>query len=82
MPALYVPIILMLVALIFRGVAFEFRFKAERSKFLWDNAFLYGSLVATFFQGMVLGAFVQGFSTDGGVSSPAAPSISSRPSAW
>ena len=65
MPALYVPIILMLVALIFRGVAFEFRFKAERSKFLWDNAFFFGSLLATFFQGMVLGTFVQGFSTDG-----------------
>ena len=65
MPALYVPIILMLVALIFRGVAFEFRFKAERSKFLWDNGFFFGSLLATFFQGMVLGTFVQGFSTDG-----------------
>lgn len=65
MPALYVPIILMLIALIFRGVAFEFRFKSERSKFLWDNAFFFGSLLATFFQGMVLGAFVQGFSHDG-----------------
>ncbi|MCG7393518.1 cytochrome d ubiquinol oxidase subunit II [Microvirga sp. ACRRW] len=65
MPALYVPITLMLIALIFRGVAFEFRFKSERSKFLWDNAFFFGSLLATFFQGMVLGAFVQGFSTDG-----------------
>lgn len=65
MPALYVPITLMLIALIFRGVAFEFRFKSERSKFLWDNAFFLGSLAATFFQGMVLGAFVQGFSTDG-----------------
>ena len=52
----------MLIALIFRGVAFEFRFKAERSKFLWDYAFHYGSLVATFAQGVVLGAFVQGFS--------------------
>lgn len=65
MPALYVPITLMLIALIFRGVAFEFRFKSERSKFLWDNAFFFGSLAATFFQGMVLGAFVQGFATDG-----------------
>src|SRR3954451_7051285 len=65
MPALYVPIILMLIALIFRGVAFEFRFKADRSKFLWDNAFHYGSLLATFSQGVVLGAFVQGFSHDG-----------------
>jgi cytochrome d ubiquinol oxidase subunit II len=65
MPALYVPITLMLIALIFRGVAFEFRFKSERSKFLWDNAFFFGSLLATFFQGMVLGAFVQGFSNNG-----------------
>jgi cytochrome d ubiquinol oxidase subunit II len=65
MPALYVPIILMLIALIFRGVAFEFRFKSDRSKFLWDNAFFYGSLVATFSQGMVLGTFVQGFANDG-----------------
>jgi cytochrome d ubiquinol oxidase subunit II len=65
MPALYLPIMLMLISLIFRGVAFEFRFKSDRSKFLWDNAFFFGSLFATFFQGMVLGAFVQGFSTDG-----------------
>ena len=65
LPALYLPLILMLIALIFRGVAFEFRFKAEKSQFLWDNAFHYGSLVATFAQGMVLGAFVQGFSTEG-----------------
>jgi cytochrome bd ubiquinol oxidase subunit II len=55
----------MLIALIFRGVAFEFRFKADRSKRIWDHAFHYGSLVATFSQGVVLGAFVQGFSNDG-----------------
>lgn len=65
LPALYLPLILMLIALIFRGVAFEFRFKATRSQFIWDNAFHYGSLVATFAQGMVLGAFVQGFQTEG-----------------
>ncbi|GJE16569.1 cytochrome d ubiquinol oxidase subunit II [Methylobacterium marchantiae] len=65
LPALYLPLILMLLALIFRGVAFEFRFKAEKSQFLWDNAFHYGSLVATFAQGMVLGAFVQGFTIEG-----------------
>ena len=65
MPALYVPILVMLIALIFRGVAFEFRFKAERSKHLWDKSFHYGSLVATFSQGMVLGAFVQGFASNG-----------------
>jgi cytochrome d ubiquinol oxidase subunit II len=65
MPALYVPILLMLIALVFRGVAFEFRFKAERSKRLWDYSFHYGSLVATFAQGVVLGAFVQGFEVSG-----------------
>jgi cytochrome d ubiquinol oxidase subunit II len=65
MPALYLPLIGMLIALVFRGVAFEFRFKAETSRYVWDNAFHYGSLAATFFQGMVLGAFVQGFSNDG-----------------
>ena len=65
MPALYVPILLMLIALAFRGVAFEFRFKAEASKRIWDNAFHYGSVVATFSQGMVLGAFVQGFKVEG-----------------
>ncbi|MCJ2032691.1 cytochrome d ubiquinol oxidase subunit II [Methylobacterium sp. J-068] len=65
LPALYLPLILMLIALIFRGVAFEFRFKADRSRFVWDNAFHYGSLVATFAQGMVLGAFVQGFQIEG-----------------
>ncbi|HEX2136770.1 MAG TPA: cytochrome d ubiquinol oxidase subunit II [Microvirga sp.] len=65
MPALYVPLLIMLIALIFRGVAFEFRFKADRSKRLWDYAFTYGSLVATFAQGMVLGAFVQGFAVEG-----------------
>ncbi|GJE46478.1 cytochrome d ubiquinol oxidase subunit II [Methylobacterium soli] len=65
LPALYLPIILMLIALIFRGVAFEFRFKADRSQAIWDYAFHYGSLIATFAQGMVLGAFVQGFQIEG-----------------
>ena len=65
LPALYIPILVMLIALIFRGVAFEFRFKAERSKRIWDYAFHYGSLVATFAQGVVLGAFVQGFKVEG-----------------
>ncbi|GJE60916.1 cytochrome d ubiquinol oxidase subunit II [Methylobacterium trifolii] len=65
LPALYLPLILMLIALIFRGVAFEFRFKADRSQPVWDYAFHYGSLVATFAQGLVLGAFVQGFKVEG-----------------
>ena len=65
MPALYLPIILMLLGLVFRGVAFEFRFKAVTSKRIWDLAFHFGSLVATFSQGMVLGAFVQGIAVQG-----------------
>lgn len=61
LPALYLPLLFMLVALVFRGVAFEFRFKAgERSRFLWDLAFAAGSTVAAFCQGLVLGAVVQG----------------------
>jgi len=61
MPAFYIPIILMLLGLIFRGVSFEFRFKAEgKSRRIWDYTFHFGSLVATFMQGMVLGTFVHG----------------------
>ena len=66
MPALYMPVILMLLGLIFRGVAFEFRFKATgRSRRFWDYCFHFGSLAATFMQGMVLGAFVQGIKVQG-----------------
>jgi cytochrome d ubiquinol oxidase subunit II len=60
MPALYAPIIAMLLALIFRGVAFEFRWRTQRRRFLWDWSFFLGSLVATFAQGIALGALVQG----------------------
>lgn len=65
LPALYVPVILMLLCLIFRGVAFEFRFKANRSRRVWDIAFHYGSLGAAFLQGMILGGFVQGIEVEG-----------------
>ena len=59
--ALYLPLILMLIGLIFRGVAFEFRFKAKDDKrHLWDKAFIGGSIAATFFQGVALGAFIDG----------------------
>ncbi|HAL47952.1 MAG: cytochrome d ubiquinol oxidase subunit II [Rhodospirillaceae bacterium] len=58
--AFYLPLSVMLIALIFRGVAFEFRFKANRSRYLWDIAFNLGSAIAAFAQGVVLGAFVQG----------------------
>ncbi len=62
MPAFYIPIILMLLGLIFRGVAFEFRFKTEskNEQKIWDYSFHFGSLIATFFQGVMLGAFIQG----------------------
>lgn len=60
MPALYAPIIAMLLALVFRGVAFEFRWKTRRGKMIWDWAFNVGSTAAAFFQGIALGAFVQG----------------------
>ena len=60
MPALYAPIIGMVLALVFRGVAFEFRWKTERGRRLWDWAFAGGSIIATLAQGMALGALVQG----------------------
>ena len=65
MPALYFPILAMLLGLIFRGVAFEFRPTARTSKKRWDEAFFWGSLVATFAQGCVLGKYVQGFPVEG-----------------
>lgn len=66
MPAFYMPVILMLLGLIFRGVAFEFRFKATgRSRRIWDYAFHFGSLAASFMQGMILGAFVRGIEVEG-----------------
>jgi cytochrome bd ubiquinol oxidase subunit II len=64
-PAVYFPILVMLLALMFRGVAFEFRFRHERLRRFWDGAFCGGSIVATLAQGVVLGAFIQGFKVDG-----------------
>jgi cytochrome bd ubiquinol oxidase subunit II len=64
-PAVYFPILIMLLALVFRGVAFEFRFKHAAVRRFWDGAFCGGSLVATFAQGVVLGAFIQGFHVEG-----------------
>jgi cytochrome bd ubiquinol oxidase subunit II len=60
LPALYIPIILMLLGLIFRGVAFEFRFRTERWRGVWDSGFALGSATAGFMQGIALGALVQG----------------------
>ncbi len=63
--AFYAPLIVMLLALIFRGVAFEFRFRDRDHKPIWDLSFAAGSIVATFCQGVVLGAFIQGIEIDG-----------------
>lgn len=60
MPALYAPIIAMLLALIFRGVAFEYRHRTKRFRHVWNGSFFAGSLVAAFAQGVALGALVQG----------------------
>jgi cytochrome bd ubiquinol oxidase subunit II len=66
MPALYTPVIAMLVGLIFRGVAFEFRWRTTRSeRNLWDLAFTGGSLLATLAQGIALGAILQGVHVEG-----------------
>jgi cytochrome d ubiquinol oxidase subunit II len=63
---LYLPLVFMLVGLIFRGVAFEFRFKArEHERHIWDKAFIGGSVVAAFFQGVSLGAFLNGIPVSG-----------------
>jgi cytochrome bd ubiquinol oxidase subunit II len=61
LPALYTPIILMLIGLILRGVAFEFRFKSQRYRWAWDLAFSGGSILAALMQGAIIGAFIQGF---------------------
>ena len=55
----------MLLALIFRGVAFEFRYRDAEHRTFWDHAFNYGSVIGAFAQGIVLGAFIQGFQTEG-----------------
>ncbi len=65
LPALYIGVFLLLAGLIFRGIAFEFRFKATRSKTAWNWSFAGGSMVATFAQGTVVGTYIQGFETEG-----------------
>jgi cytochrome d ubiquinol oxidase subunit II len=65
LPALYIPVILMLLSLIFRGVAFEFRWRTTRWRALWDYGFSIGSALAAFCQGLVLGALVGGIEVTG-----------------
>lgn len=64
-PAVYFPVLIMLLALIFRGVAFEFHFRDAAHRTFWDHAFSLGSFIASFAQGVILGAFIQGFSVEG-----------------
>jgi len=65
MPAVYTPLIAMLLGLVFRGVAFEFRWRTVRAKPAWDLAFFGGSLLAAFSQGVILGAILQGVAVEG-----------------
>jgi cytochrome d ubiquinol oxidase subunit II len=65
LPAVYFPILAMLLGLMFRGVAFEFRFRQPRVRGFWTRGFCIGSAVATFSQGIVLGSFIQGFKVSG-----------------
>jgi len=58
--AFYLPLVVMLAGLILRGVAFEFRYKTERARWIWDLSFAGGSLVAAFMQGLTVGALVEG----------------------
>ncbi|MFP7569437.1 cytochrome d ubiquinol oxidase subunit II [Marivita sp. S2033] len=64
MPALYIPIIVMLLALVFRGVAFEYRWRTKRLRKVWDFGFSVGSFLAAFCQGLALGALVQGIAIE------------------
>jgi cytochrome d ubiquinol oxidase subunit II len=64
-PAVYFPILLMLLALIFRGLAFEFRYRDAEHRTFWDHGFAAGSAIAAFAQGVILGAFIQGFEVAG-----------------
>jgi cytochrome bd ubiquinol oxidase subunit II len=66
MPALYVPVMVMLFALVFRGVVFEYRAKATRTRRLWELGFGLGSLLAGFAQGVMLGSFLAGFRIEQG----------------
>jgi cytochrome d ubiquinol oxidase subunit II len=64
--AFYLPLLVMLAGLILRGVAFEFRHKAERARWIWDWSFAGGSFAATFIQGMTVGALVEGLPIENG----------------
>src|SRR4030088_1636288 len=64
--AFYLPLIVMLLGLILRGVAFEFRYKTQRMRWIWDLSFAGGSLIAAFIQGLTVGALVEGLQVTNG----------------
>ena len=64
-PAVYFPILLMLLALIFRGLAFEFRYRDAEHRTFWDYGFAAGSALAAFAQGVILGSFILGYHVEG-----------------
>src|SRR6202171_4301533 len=64
--AFYLPLIVMLLCLILRGVAFEFRYKTQRLRWIWDLGFAGGSLIATFIQGLTVGVLVEGLEVANG----------------
>lgn len=61
LPLLYIPILVMVLSLLFRGVSLEFRLKAKKDSLVWNTLFFVSSVVATLSQGLMLGTFVQGF---------------------
>jgi len=65
LPAFYLPLIAMLLALGLRGVSFEFRYQVERGRRAWDVAFGLGSIVAALMQGFIVGGLIQGLTIDG-----------------
>ena len=66
MGAFYIPVLLLLFGLIFRGVAFEFRFRTERMRPFWDRGFFLGSTVMAFVQGAAVGAMIRGIPVSNG----------------
>jgi cytochrome d ubiquinol oxidase subunit II len=64
--AFYIPVLLLLFGLIFRGVAFEFRYRTESGRWLWDWGFFLGSVVVSFVQGAAIGAMIRGIPVTGG----------------
>lgn len=67
LPVFYLPLLIMVVAVLARGVAFEFRLKTKTAKVTWDYVFIFASLITTLTQGFILGNFIQGFTETHGI---------------